>query len=421
MPERVVAINRGETPFYEPGLKEMLSDVLSEGRLHATTDLPQAVIESEISFITVGTPQVDQGIDLSFVAIAAKEIGSALRHLSGYHVVVVKSTVVPGTMDTLVLPILEETSGRRADVFGLCMNPEFLREGSAINDFMNPDRIVIGQWDERSGQVLADLYKSFDCPKIFTTLRNAEMIKYASNALLATLISFSNEIAALCEATPDTDIEVVMQGVHLDRRLSPTFNGQRISPGILAFLRAGCGFGGSCLPKDVNALRMYAHKVGVASPLLDAVMAVNMRRPARLVEIAEQTLGGLDGRILAVLGLAFKPGTDDMRESPALAVIRYLLEKGSVVRAYDPMALKAAKLLLDKQVILCDTPETTLSGADAALIVTAWPEFAQWDWAALTERMRCPVIIDGRRVLRQSELPEGVIYVPIGRARGNPV
>lgn len=416
VPERVAVINDGKVPFYEPGLAEMLSATLSSGRLRASTNSAEAVATAEVTFITVGTPQTEQGIDLSYVAIAAQQIGFALHHASGYHAVVVKSTVVPGTTDTLVRNILEETSGRQAGTFGLCMNPEFLREGSAINDFMNPDRIIIGQWDERSGQVLADLYKPFDCPKVFTTLQNAEMIKYASNALLATLISFSNEIAALCEVTPETDIGVVMHGVHLDRRLSPMIKGERVSPGILSFLVAGCGFGGSCLPKDVNALRAYAYERGVTPYLLDAVIKINAKRPEYLVRLAESSLGSLRDARVTVLGLAFKPGTDDVRESPALAVIRLLLEKGAVVKAYDPVVLSAsASSGVDECGALCNTPEEALRNADAALLVTGWPEFAEWDWSSLCGKMRHQIIIDGRNVLRSVSWPEGVRYLSIGR------
>jgi UDPglucose 6-dehydrogenase/GDP-mannose 6-dehydrogenase len=242
--DRVAGISAGQAPFHEPGLAEMLGTALSAGRLRATTELAEAVAASEVTFITVGTPQAEEGIDLSQVGEAARQIGVGLRSAPGYSVVAVKSTVVPGTTDTLVRGVLEQCSGKRAGEFGLCMNPEFLREGSAIEDFLNPDRIVVGQWDEKSGQVLAELYGAFACPKIFTALRNAEMMKYASNALLATLISYSNEIATVCEATPGTDAETVLRGVHLDRRLSPVINGQRVSPGILSFLLPRCSDGG---------------------------------------------------------------------------------------------------------------------------------------------------------------------------------
>lgn len=413
MSERVDGLNNGKTPFYESGLAEMLSTVLAEKKFSATTDLSKAVAEAEVILITVGTPQTDNGIELSYVAAAAKEVGRALKISTSYNIVVVKSTVVPGTTDTLVRNILEEQSGRRAGEFGLCMNPEFLREGSAIDDFMNPDRIVIGQWDERSGQALAEMYQSFDCPMIFTTNRNAEMIKYASNALLATLISFSNEVASVCERTPETDIEVVMDGVHLDRRWSPIVEGERVSPGILSFLRAGCGFGGSCLPKDVNAFRAYARERNVTPHLLDAVVAVNAERPERLAMIAERALGSLQGTTVAVLGIAFKSNTDDTRESPALALMDALVARGASVKAYDLMvrSLPSTSLLVE----LCQTPEEALSGADAAVVATGWPEFAEFDWNRLCASMRNQVVIDGRNLLANVSWPAGVRYFGIGR------
>lgn len=417
-PERVAAINGGEVPFYEPGLPELLCTVLVNGRLRATTNLVEAVVGSELTFIAVGTPLAGEAIDLSQVVAAAGQVGRALREISGFHVVAIKSTVVPGTTDGLVRCVLEETSKRRVGDFGLCMNPEFLREGLAVGDFMDPDRIVIGQWDKASGQVLADVYQVFDCPKLLITLRNAEFIKYASNALLATLISFSNEMATLCEATPGTDVEVLTDGLHLDRRLSPVVNGERVVPGILSYLRAGSGFGGSCLPKDVNALRALARQRGVKPHLLDAVAAINKERMERVVALVEQMVGSLPDRTIAVLGLAFKPGTDDLRDSPSLVIIDYLLGKGAVVRGYDPVALKAARSILDKRVVLCDTPESALHGADAAVIGTADPQFAHLNWARLIGVMQRPIIIDGRNVLRQAELPLGVIYVSIGRGVG---
>jgi UDPglucose 6-dehydrogenase/GDP-mannose 6-dehydrogenase len=415
-PERVAAISRSEVPFYEPGLGELLSKVLANGSLRATIDLREAVISSEVSLIAVGTPFVGDSIDLSYVTTATEQIGLALRHTPGYHVVAIKSTVLPGTTDTLVRGILEQTSGIRVGGFGLCVNPEFLRESSAVNDFMQPDRIVIGQWDEESGRVLAEVYKSFDCPLFFTSLRDAELIKNVSNAFLATMISFCNEIAALCEVTPGTDVEVVMKGLHLDHRLSPIVDRQRIIPGILSYLRAGCGFGGSCLPKDVNALRTYARERGKLPHLLDAVMAVNAERPAQLVDLAEKIVGSLCGSTVAVLGLAFKPGTDDVRNSPALDIIDRLLNKSAIVRAYDPLITKTACAVIDERVTLCETPEATLTGVDAALLVTAWPEFANWDWAFLSEKMRHRVIIDGRNALREVPLPDGVTYASVGRA-----
>jgi len=408
-PDRVAAVNSGRPPFYEPELAEMLSSALGEGRLRASNNTAECVASSEITVLAVGTPCCRGEIDLSYLSAAAAEVGKGLRAISDYHTVVVKSTVVPGTTDTLVRDILERASGLSAGSFGLAMNPEFLREGSAVADFMDPDRIVIGHWDEPSGQALAEIYRSFDCPKVFTTLRNAEMTKYASNALLATLISFSNEFAALCEATAGTDVEKVLGALQLDRRLSPVHNSVRIVPGILSYLRAGCGFGGSCLPKDISALRDYAVRQGVVPRLLDAVAAVNASRPAQVVAMAEEALGSLRGADVAVLGLAFKPGTDDVRDSPALAVIHQLEDKGVAVRAYDPMVRAIPGFRV------CGSVRQALTGADAAILVTAWPEFADLDWTALSQIMRRPIVVDGRNALAGSNVPEGLNCIPIGR------
>jgi UDPglucose 6-dehydrogenase/GDP-mannose 6-dehydrogenase len=408
-PERVIAVNQGQPPFYEPGLAEMLADVLRAGRLRASGNTVEAVAASEMTILAVGTPSRDGQIDLSYLSAAAADIGKGLKAATGYHVVVVKSTVVPGTTDTVVRSILERTCGRQAGQFGLAMNPEFLREGSAIADFMEPDRIVIGQWDEASGRKVAEIYSAFDCPKRLTTLRNAEMTKYASNALLATLVSFSNEFAALCEATPGTDVEEVLAGLHLDRRLSPRHDGKLITPGILTYLRAGCGFGGSCLPKDISALRNFARQQGVASGLLDAVSAVNAARPAQLVTMAQDALGSLRGSTVTVLGLAFKPGTDDLRDSPALAVIGELKRRGAEIRSFDPLITSLPGIRV------CGSVEEALAGVDAAIIVTAWPEFAALDWTTLAQKMRRPILIDGRNTLRDATLPKTVTYVAIGR------
>ncbi len=415
IPERVAAINQGVAPFFEPGLPELLKEGLDRGLLSASCDLMGPVPDGEVTIIAVGTPLRDGQIDLSYVEKAVEQVGYGWRSAPGYHVVVIKSTVVPGTTEGLVRDILERTSGRSAGEFGLTMNPEFLREGSAVDDFLQPDRIVIGQLDERSGRVLGEVYRSFDCPKIFTTLRNAEMIKYASNALLATLISFSNEIAAVCESSPGADIEVIMDGLHLDRRLSPVVDGMRIRPGILSYLRAGCGFGGSCLPKDVAALGAYAHQQGVGAHILNAVMAVNKERPQSLVVFAEQALGSLAGTHVAVLGLAFKPGTDDTRHSPALAVIDELTKKGALVRVYDPVVLASGRVQLDARITPCRTLEDALRDADAAIVVTAWSDLIHCNWSSLCLQMRRRVIIDGRNQLRNYPWPNQVTYIAIGQ------
>jgi UDPglucose 6-dehydrogenase/GDP-mannose 6-dehydrogenase len=416
LPERVEAITNARAPFYEPGLAGLIAGERASGRLTATMNLDEAVADSEITFIAVGTPEGRNGIDLSHVRGAAAAAGAAIRRVPDYHVVAVKSTVVPGTTEQLVRQVLEESSGKRAGEFGLCMNPEFLREGCAVDDFLTPDRIVIGQWDERSGHALAEVFQPFDCPKIFTTLANAEMTKYASNALLATLISFSNEIAALCEATPGADVGSVLQSVKLDRRLSPIIEGRRVAPEILSFLWAGCGFGGSCLPKDVNALRTFARERSLQPHLLDAVMQINGARPATLVRLAEGAVGALHGAKVAVLGLAFKSGTDDLRESPALSLIALLRERGAVVTAYDPIVREFPPGAgPERFATTFTTPQEAVRGADAAVVTLASPEFAAWDWPRLCALMRRPIVVDGRNSLPAVAQLPGVCYITIGR------
>lgn len=415
-PQRVEAMQRGLAPVAEPGLAELLAQALSAGRLRADTDVAGAVAASRITMIAVGTPIADQTLDLSALTRACEQIGLGLREQNGYHVVAVRSTVVPGTTEGLVRQRILQASGRPEDTVGFCMNPEFLREGSAVQDATHPDRIVIGQSDARAGETLAAVYAPCECPIIRTTLRSAELIKCASNALLAMLVSFSNELASICERLPNTDVEEVLGVLHLDRRWSPVFEGRRISPEILSYLRAGCGFGGSCLPKDLQALDTFAREQGITPCLLEAVMAVNRQRPSQIVQLLQGALPSLDGAAVAVLGLAFKPGTDDVRESPALAVIDALIRAGASVRACDPVAVSNARPHLDGRVRVCQTVDEALAEADAAVLVTAWPEFVALDWPAICRRMRQPIVVDGRNALRHVSFPSWVKYVAVGSA-----
>jgi len=416
--DKIKLISEGKSPFYEKDLDNLLQTVLNRKHFFATTDLKGAVLDTNVTFICVGTPPTAEGnINLSQIEAVSVQIGNALREKKAYHLMVIKSTVTPGTCVRFILPLLEESSRRKPGEFGLCMNPEFLREGDAVEDFMNPDRTIIGELDEKSGDTLVKVFSCFNTPVLRTSLQSAEVIKYANNALLATLISFSNEIANICENTPCVDVVEILNAVCLDKRLNPIIDGKRINPQILTYLIAGCGFGGSCLPKDISALCAYAHEQGVVPHLLEAVRTVNAGRPARLVESVQEALGILAGHTVAVLGLAFKPGTSDIRDSTSVIVINELLAKGAEVRVYDPMALEAAKSELDKEIMVCDTPEAALAGADAAVIATAWPEFARWNWANLIRKMRRPVIMDGRNVLRQAQLPKGTVYMSVGRAQ----
>jgi UDPglucose 6-dehydrogenase/GDP-mannose 6-dehydrogenase len=398
---KVEKINQAVPPIYEHGLEDLLKKHVNIN-LQATTDLHKAVIESDLSIIAVGTPFDGQEINLNYIEKAAHQIGAVLKDKNSYHVVVVKSTVVPGTTDGVVLPILEESSGKKAGVdFGVGMNPEFLREGEAIEDFMSPDRIVLGGIDEQTLDLLAELYSSFkDVDMIRTNNKTAETIKYTSNSLLATMISFSNEIANLCATIGDVDIVDVMEGVHLDKRLSPILpNGERVVPPFMTYLEAGCGFGGSCFPKDVKALIAYGKKHGRSMRLLDAVIEVNKQQPQQILSLLNKHFTSLSGVRLAVLGLAFKPGTDDMRESPAIPVIRKLLDHKAKIKAYDPVAKnEAQKLFGDSSIIYCDDLAQTINDVQVVILLTRWSEFK--NIPNILEGIKPqPLFIDGRRML----------------------
>lgn len=393
---RVAALNRAEAPIYEAGLPELLAKHVPD-RLSATTDLAAAVCETEVTLIAVGTPFDGQRIDLSYVLTAARQIGAALRSKPDYHLVVVKSTVVPGSTDGRVLPALEEASGKRAGRdFGVGMNPEFLSEGEAVRDFLFPDRIVLGGNDPRAIETLAAVYAPFapEIPRISTNPRTAEMIKYAANALQATLISFSNELANLGAALGGIDTLDVMRGVHLSQYLRGR-NAEGLPP-IVSFLKAGCGFGGSCFPKDVKALVAHGQTLGQPMALLSSVIEVNADQPRKTVELLHRRWPSLAGRRVAVLGLAFKPGTNDVRESPAFPILARLLEEQAIVTAFDPVAQHEAAAAFPTREGLrySATLDEAIAGVDAVVVVTPWPEFQTLP-ARLPEAV---VLVDARRV-----------------------
>lgn len=396
-PEVVASINAGCAPIHETGLEDLLQRHAGKN-LQATTDLRHAVLHSDISFIAVGTPFDGENIDLTQIKAAAQAIGEVLADKTGFHLVVVKSTVVPGTTRDTVLPILEKASGKRLGVnLGIAMNPEFLREGAAVADFMQPDRIVLGTEDPYSLHLLEQIYLPFvTVPLIRTNTKTAEMIKYTSNALLATLISFSNEIGNLCSNFGDMDVIDVMRGVHADRRLLPRdTQGQPVRPGMLDYLMAGCGFGGSCFPKDVKALAALARQYGYSAQILEGVLEVNHKQPCRLIDLLHRHFTDLDGIAVAVLGLAFKPGTDDTRESPALPVIQALLQAGAQVRVHDPV-VDASSANLSHRVEVCIDLATAVKDIDAVIVITPWPQFEALE-VLIAGQARPPVLIDGRR------------------------
>lgn len=396
-PDRVAALNRAESPIFEAGLEELLCKHVGKG-LSATTDLNAAVLSTELTLIAVGTPFNGKEIDLTFVLGATKQIGAALKQKDAYHVVVVKSTVVPGTTDQHVLPALEASSGKKAGKdFGVGMNPEFLSEGEAVNDFLFPDRIVLGGIDKRAVDVLEELYQPFpdDVPRLRTNTRTAEMIKYASNSLLATLISFSNELANLGSALGGIDTVEVMRGVHLSMYFRSR-NKEGLPP-ITSFLKAGCGFGGSCLPKDVSALIAHGHKAATSMRMLESVIRINEDQPKRTVALLRKHWASLKGVRVAVLGLSFKPETSDVRESPAFPIMRELLDSGAVVKAFDPVAKhEALKAFPDTKVNYCDTLDAALVDIDAVVVVTPWKEFRDVP-AQLAAKQPKVVFVDGRR------------------------
>ena len=397
---KVERIRRGEPPIHEEGLAELLRRHTGT-TFGATTSLADAVNDSDITLIAVGTPFDGKAIDLSYVLRAATEIGTVIAKKSKRHTVVVKSTVVPGTTDGPVRQALEAASGKTAGAgFGLGSNPEFLTEGTAIADFMQPDRIVIGGIDGATLDVLAELYAGFEgVPVIRTNNGTAEMIKYASNSLLAAMISFSNELADLCSALGGIDAKDVMAGVHESAYLNTSAGKSRARAPIASFLEAGCGFGGSCLPKDVSALVAHGKAKGIDMRLLQSVLDVNRSRPDRVIDSVRGKVASFDGKAVTVLGLAFKPDTDDVRESPAFPIIDRLLQEGARVTAYDPVATEPArKALAGKAVRYADSLAQALQGADVVVLVTRWREFA-----AVPELLRNSgskaLLYDGRRML----------------------
>jgi UDPglucose 6-dehydrogenase len=404
-PERVKAVNSGKSPFYEPSLEKELTRLVRRGLLSATSDTRGQVMGSKAVFICVQTPSLPSGrIDIRPVKAAAKEVARALRRSPDYKVVVMKSTVVPGTTDSVVKPLLERGSGKVAGAdFGLCMNPEFLQEGSALRDSMEPSRIVVGSMDRRAGDVLMKLYSSIKSPKVRTDLRTAEMIKYASNVFLATKISYANEVADICVRL-GIDSEVVMSAVGQDPRIGPLF------------LKPGLGFGGSCLPKDVKALKDRAREVGFKPKLLSTLLAINDQQPLEAIWLLEREIGPLRGRRVAVLGLAFKGGVDDIRETRAIPLVTELLARGASVVAFDPMAMPSFIKAMPT-IEYAQSARECLKGADGCIVQADWKEFralGRKDFSV----MRSPVVVDGRRCLDPKRVErEGARYIGIGFGR----
>ena len=395
---KIEKLRAGGLPIYEPGLEEMVRRNAQAGRLEFTSSYQEGLANAEFAFIGVGTPQGSGGeADLKYVRAAARSIAKAMDH---YLIIINKSTVPIGTGDW-VSDIVHRHQSQPVE-FSVVSNPEFLREGSAINDFMNPDRIVLGSLDPEAAAQVAQLYLSLRAPIMITDLRTAEMIKYASNAFLATRISFINEISSVCEAL-GADVKEVAVGMGYDRRIGPDF------------LDAGIGYGGSCFPKDVQALAHMAAIHGCHPQLLRAVMDINRDQRRQVIHKLRELLGTLDEKVIGVLGLAFKPNTDDMREAPSVEVIHLLQSEGSRVQAYDPVAMVNANHYLH-DVILCQDAYEAARGADALVVVTEWNEFKHLSLPRLKDAMRQPIVVDGRNIYDPEQMKTlGFVYRGMGR------
>jgi len=398
---KIQSLKSGVIPIYELGLEELVKKNLQEGRLAFTTDLGWAVETSLVIFIAVGTPsQEDGSADLSYVEAVAHDIA---QHMNGYKVIVTKSTVPVGTGERL-REIIGAVRKEKVD-FDMVSNPEFLREGSAIEDFMRPNRIVIGAESSQAIAIMKDLYRPLyliETPFIITNVPTAEMIKYTSNAFLATKISFINEVANLCELM-GADVHQVARGMGLDRRIGSKF------------LHPGPGFGGSCFPKDAHAISSLARKKGYDFEIVDAVLRVNSRQQRLMVEKIKKMIGELDGKTIGVLGLAFKPNTNDIRESPAIEIIKGLLQSGARIRAYDPAAMEEAKKVLT-EVVFCQDAYDTVKGCDAVVLATEWNQFRNLDLERIKEVLKQAVFIDLRNVYEPARMAELKFrYVGVGR------
>lgn len=388
--EKVAKINGGIPIIYEEGLEGLLKK--NRERIKATTDY-SVIRGSDISFICVGTPSNKDGsIDLKYVEAVSAEIGRQLKEMDRYHVTVVKSTVVPTTTETKIIPVLEKYSGKKAGKgFGVCMNPEFLKQGSAIRDFSNQDRIIIGEYDKSSGDVLEQLYQNSDSPILRMDLRTAEMIKYASNSFLAAKISFINEVGNICKKI-GIDIHKVAEGMGYDPRIGRQF------------LDAGIGYGGSCFPKDTKALSYFAKSVGYEPKIIDSVIETNETQHKKMVEIMRKKAGVLKGKKIAVLGASFKKGTDDLRDSKTIPLIRDLLDEGAEVVAFDPVSNRGIKNIFGDRIRIADSVENAVKSSDIISVATSWDEFKKLE--EMEDALKGKTVIEGRRTLDSERMKQ---------------
>jgi UDPglucose 6-dehydrogenase len=399
--QKIALLQKGTSPIFEPGLEEMVKRNLREGRLVFTTEIDKAVEKSLVIFIAVGTPpKKDGSVDMTYIDEVARKIG---ENLNGYKVIATKSTVPVGTGER-IRKVIQQYERKKVN-FDIVSNPEFLREGAAIEDFMRPNRVVIGAASEQAMAIMKDLYSPLyliEAPFVITNIETAEMIKYASNAFLATKVSFINEIANICEKV-GADVNVVARGMGLDQRIGSKF------------LHAGPGYGGSCFPKDTLGIAKIAEKHGYRFEIVRSVMKVNEKQKERMVAKVKEALGNLKGKTIAVLGLSFKPNTDDMREAPSLKIISSLQREGAKIRAYDPKAMEVARKIF-KKIEYGKDPYDVAKGSDALLIITEWNQFRNLDLKRLQKMMKSPVFLDFRNIYEPAKMREmGFKYFAVGR------
>ena len=398
--EKLNMIKKGIAPIFEPGLDVLLKK--NRKRIFLTKDLRQAVENSTVIFIAVGTPFDGEHIDLTGIKHAAQEIGQVMRTVKGYRVIAVKSTVVPGTTVNVVKPIVLEHSGKTEHDVGFCMNPEFLREGCAVEDFSKPDRIVLGVTSKRVEEIMREVYSGYpDTDIVITNPSSAEMIKYTANAYLALTISYANEIARICEKVNEVDSEDVFHGVVLDKRISPVIDDKRIFPQLITYLKAGCGFGGSCFPKDVKALAAFEKDINIEGGLLETLLLINAQQVEHVFQTGVRFFNGLLKNI-TILGTAFKPDTDDIRESPGVKLAQIALDKGYTVSVHDYAALENTRKYFGERVYYYNNPLEAIKDADIIFVATSWNKYLDISDAEFEKKMKDgAIMIDCRSLYKQ--------------------
>jgi len=413
--EKLQKIKDKKLPFFERGLEEILEKVISSDKLVPENNLNNLIKETDGCFVCVGTPTKNNSIDLSQITNSVNSITELIKDNNKINYkIIIRSTIIPNTSKNKILPILEQELSQLK--FGLAVVPEFLREGNALDDFMNPDKIVIGSLDKDTTDFVKNIFVHFKnkCEFIETNLESSELIKYTNNAFFSMLISFSNEIANVSEKIPGVDAYKIMNALISDKRITTKINNENIIPSLESYLKPGCGFGGSCFPKDVQALLDYANRNNISTPLLQAVLDINAERPNKMILLAESILKTLKNKKISILGLTFKPETDDLRSSPALDAIKILLEKNANVFAFDPIfKLNPDIIKIPEKCNICSNIEDALKNSDIALVFTKWEEFKSLDSNFLKQLMRNPIIIDGRGFLEKDKFDDGC-YFKIG-------